>query len=166
MAEIVVENQTCKTCGAGVRPHAAFCYNCGGALAGNPGENESKNGNNKDSDILLTENNKENNKKEIVEKTQIVERNIEIRKFEDSGQTKVKDNKDNKNNKDKKPDLVKEAKLRSAASLRDKAKSFQKKEIEIVWEEPENSSGALLTIIALVLTAFAVTVVILAMYLK
>ena len=67
---------------------------------------------------------------------------------------------------DVKPGISEQAKLKSAASLRRKAKSFQKREVEIIWEEPQNASGGRLILIALLLTAFAVAVVVLAMYLK
>ena len=143
MAEIVVENQICEACGADIRPGSLFCYNCGGALDGQIEKIENKNGNNKTNDArreAIAE-------KEFVEKARI--ETIENAKI-----------------KDKKPDLVQEAKLKSAASMRRKAKSFQTKEVEVIWEEPENVSGVRLILIALLLTAFAAAVVIFAMYLK
>ncbi|HEX8288513.1 MAG TPA: zinc ribbon domain-containing protein [Pyrinomonadaceae bacterium] len=151
MAEIVVENQVCKTCGAEIRPNALFCYNCGGLVAESPIETESKNGSNESSNALIIDND------EVVEKTLIVEKNDENRKSVTAEKTKLSDTKSG---------IVKEAKLKSAASLRNKAKSFQRKEVEVVWEEAENTSGFLLPLIALLLTVFAVAVVILAIYLK
>lgn len=32
MAETLVKNQVCRECGSEARPHALFCYHCGGAL--------------------------------------------------------------------------------------------------------------------------------------
>ncbi|MBA2737503.1 MAG: zinc ribbon domain-containing protein [Pyrinomonadaceae bacterium] len=151
MAEIIVENQICESCGADVRPQALFCYNCGGSVAGQTEKTENNNGNNKIGDRLLRDDIKE----EVAEKTQPVESG-EVRKIEEKERIL----------KDKKPDVFEEAKLKSAASLRRKAKSFQKKQVEIVWEEPENSSNISLILVALLLTVFAAAIVWLALYLK
>jgi len=161
MAEIIVENQICETCGADVRPQALFCYNCGGAVGvqieKTENKTESKNGNNKSGDVLLKNNFKEEIKEETAEKPANSESNGDVRKIEVTAET-IK--------KDKKADVFEEAKLKSAASLRRKAKSIQPKEIEIVWEEPERISGLRLTLIVLLLTAFAAAVVFLAISLK
>lgn len=161
MAEIIVENQICETCGADVRPQALFCYNCGGAVGvqieKTENKTESKNGNNKSGDVLLKNNFKEEIKEETAEKPANSESNGDVRKIEVTAET-IK--------KDKKADVFEEAKLKSAASLRRKAKSIQPKEIEIVWEEPERISGLRLTLIVLLLSAFAAAVVFLAISLK
>jgi len=161
MAEIIVENQICETCGADVRPQALFCYNCGGAdgvqIEKTENKTESKNGNNKSGDVLLKNNFKEEIKEETAEKPANSESNGDVRKIEVTAET-IK--------KDKKADVFEEAKLKSAASLRRKAKSIQPKEIEIVWEEPERISGLRLTLIVLLLSAFAAGVVFLAISLK
>jgi hypothetical protein len=153
MAEIVVENQICESCGVDVRPQALFCYNCGGSVAGQPEKTENNNGNNKISDELLPD----NIKKESAENKRTAETIGEIRKFEVKEETVIKAGK---------PDVFEEAKLKSAASLRRKPKSIQRREVEIVWEEPERVSGLWLTLIALLLATFAAAIVILAMYLK
>jgi hypothetical protein len=153
MAEIVIENQICKACGADVRPEALFCYNCGGAVAEQIVKTESENGNNKTSDIWRRANSEE----VFVEKTQIADSESEVREIEVAEKTKIEN---------KKTEIFEEAKLKSAASMRRKAKSFQRKEVEIIWEEPENVSGVRLFLIALLLTAFAAAVVVFAMYLK
>jgi len=161
MAEIIVENQICETCGADVRPQALFCYNCGGAVGvqieKTENKTESKNGNNKSGDVLLKNNFKEEIKEETAEKPANSESNGDVRKIEVTAET-IK--------KDKKADVFEEAKLKSAASLRRKAKSIQPKEIEIIWEEPEKISGLWLTLIVLLLSAFAAAVVFLAISLK
>lgn len=152
MAEIVVENQICESCGVDVRPQALFCYNCGGSVAGQPEKTENNNGN-KVGVVLLPDNIKEN----FAENKRSVEPIGETQKFKVNEETAIKD---------KKPDVFEDAKLKSAASLRRKPKSIQRKEVEIVWEEPERISGLGLTLIALLLATFAAAVVILAMYLK
>ena len=153
MAEILVKNQICEACGADVRPQALFCYNCGGTVAEETVETENKNGNNEISEVWRRDNIEEKAEK----KTQIVESNGNVREIETIEESGIKD---------VKPSISEQAKLKSAASLRRKAKSFQKREVEIVWEEPQNSSSVGLILIALLLAVFAAAVVILAMYLK
>ncbi|MCU1290287.1 MAG: hypothetical protein JWN60_2516 [Acidobacteria bacterium] len=153
MAEIIVENQVCKTCGVNVRPQALFCYNCGSAISPNSSENGGKNGKSRIKDELFSG----KQQREVVEKTPVPDAIDETQKpvsIEKAGSA------------EKKPDLIKDAKLKSAASLRNKAKSFQKKEIEIVWEEPEEKSGAAFALVALVIMVFAIVIVFLAIQLK
>ena len=67
----------------------------------------------------------------------------------------------------KKPDIHEEAKLKSAASLRRKAKTFQKKKVEeIAWTGHENAPNGWFILVAVVLTLFAVAVFWAAMSLK
>ena len=152
MAEVLVENQICEACGADVRPQALFCYNCGGAVADEIVETENKNGNEEIGEVQ-----RDNIEEKAEKKTRIVESNGNVREIETIEKSGIKD---------VKPSISEQAKLKSAASLRRKAKSFQKREVEIVWEEPPNPSGARLILIALLLAAFAAVVVVLAMYLK
>ena len=59
-----------------------------------------------------------------------------------------------------------EAKLKSAAAMRRKSATFQKKQVEVVWEEHENAPNGWFISVALILTLFAVVIFFLAMYLK
>ncbi len=156
MAELIVENQICKTCGTDVRPQALFCYNCGGAVGFQPDSNENTNGNKK-SGVLPKSNHKEEVRDETANKTAVFEAEREVAQLQVKEET-IK--------KDKKPDVFEEAKLKSAASLRRKAKSVQPKKIEVVWEEPENVSGVRLTLIVILLTTFAAAVVFFAISMK
>ena len=65
-----------------------------------------------------------------------------------------------------KPSVSEEPKLKSAASLRKRTKSVQKKRVEIVWEEPESAPNAWFVLVGVLLTLFAVGIWLLAMYLK
>ena len=153
MAEILVENQICKNCGADVRPQSLFCYNCGGAVSDKALKVETKNGNGKISDVRERETIVEN----ASAKTQII-------KSENENSMPVV-SEQNKTN-DKTPNIHEEAKLKSAAAMRRKAKTIQKKEIEVVWEEPESISSVWLILITLAITIFAAAVIIVAKYLK
>ena len=65
-----------------------------------------------------------------------------------------------------KASIQEDAKLKSAANLRRRTKSFQKKPVEVVWEEPENAPNKWFPLVAIVLILFVVAIFYLAMYLK
>ncbi|MBS1792716.1 MAG: hypothetical protein JSS81_02610 [Acidobacteria bacterium] len=65
-----------------------------------------------------------------------------------------------------KPTIAEEAKLKSAANMRRKAKNFQKKTVEVVWEEPENAPNKWFPLVAIVLILLVVGIFYLAMYLR
>ena len=56
--------------------------------------------------------------------------------------------------------------MKTAASLRRKGKSFQRKTVEIVWEEPENAPNKWFPIVAILLILLVLVIFYLAMYLK
>ncbi len=153
MAETIVENQICNACGADVRTDALFCYNCGGAVATEPvaGDDDKKG---KVSDVWLRENIVENGKND----------SIPDKQKNDSEDSVTSESIFEKP--DKKPDMQTEAKLKSAASLRKKSATYQKKQIEVVWEEYENAPNGWFIAVALILTLFAIGVLFLAIYLK
>jgi hypothetical protein len=160
MAEILVNSPVCKNCGADIRPQSLFCYHCGAAVAA-PAEAESTNGTKKLSEEWLRENISEktvDNKKAPV-KTKIIEKKDE---------KKIEDLQEAVNAKEEKsaPSLHEKAKLKSAAAMRQKAKSIQKREIEVVWEESEKVFSPWLIITVVGFTVFAVVIVILALSLK
>lgn len=153
MAEILLEKQVCELCGVDVRAGALFCYNCGGAVSALPEKVENKNGSGLNGDAFAR-------------KTTTRERSKHV-KIEEASQRKISKIEIESDQKtDPKTTLQQEAKLKSAAVMRRKAKTFQKKEVEIVWEEQENPSSLLLILTALLLAVFAAAVIILAMTLK
>ena len=153
MAETVVENQICNACGVDVREGALFCYNCGGAVAP---ENVVEENDKKDkvSDIWLREKIVENGKNDKITE-QPEEESEESLIVETVADKPIP-----------KPNIQAEAKLKSAAAMRRKSATFQKKQVEVVWEEHENAPNALFISVALILTLFAVGIFFLAMYLK
>ncbi|HSK70910.1 MAG TPA: zinc ribbon domain-containing protein [Pyrinomonadaceae bacterium] len=139
MAEVIVENRICNNCEADVRKGALFCYNCGSSVAPELPLPVEKNGN----DVLFrTDDSVEENPAPITTKTNNFDKPIE------------------------KPAVLEEPKLKSAASLRKRPKSVQKKRVEIVWEEPESAPNAWFVLVGILLTLFAVGIWLLAMYLK
>jgi len=142
MAETTVENLTCQACGADVRPNALFCYHCGGSVA-----------------------------PELV---------VALKDRKDAGNVRFYKIADEEKNGDKsepikptivaeienKPILAEEPKLKSAATMRRRSKSFQPKRVEIIWEEHENAPNGWFIAVAIFLTLFAVGVLFLAIRLK
>jgi uncharacterized Zn finger protein (UPF0148 family) len=152
MAETLVENRTCSACNADVRKGALFCYHCGGSVA---------------PEIDVAENHKPAAdawfREEIVEERAEEEKLEQIEKPAEA-KTEVLEKSDIPI---EKPDVFEEAKLKSAASLRRKDKTFQKIRIEeVVWEEPENAPNGWFILVALVLTLFAVGIFLLVVYTK
>jgi hypothetical protein len=165
MAETLVEKKICEACGADVRHGSLFCYNCGGAVSLDLPESAKK----KEvsdawfqSDLSETNNLKTTPlKKETVEKAE----NTPIAKpidkptvgelLEGLGDKPIE-----------KPNIAEEAKLKSAANMRRKAKTFQRKSVEVVWEEPESAPNKWFPIVAIILILLVIGIFYLAIYLK
>jgi hypothetical protein len=162
MAKTLVEKEICDACGADVRPGSLFCYNCGGAVSEDP-EKFAKTNNKKNISAALKSDLSENNdlktaklKKdsfEAVADQPIKKPTAEL--LEKIAEKPIE-----------KPLIQEEAKLKSAANLRRRAKSFQRKTVEVVWEEPENAPNKWFPLVAIVLILLVVAIFYLAMYLK
>ena len=137
MTETSVKNEVCRHCGADVRPNSQFCYSCGGALAAETAANT------KDSPKIVESNNGDLSKQ-----------TTELKLAEPSAAPLSK------------PEIQEDGQLKSAASMRRKPKIYQPKQVEIIWEEPENAPNLWFILAAVVLTLFAAAVFYLAIYLK
>lgn len=156
MSQTTIEKEVCGACGADARPQAQFCYNCGGALLVAPAEKKS-------SLTPVTDASDATNASVINEETA---RTI------DGGTVILVEKKDAKRSEIVKETVVEKTvvqetvKLRSAAALRKKSKSSEKKIVEYVWEEHENAPNVWFILAAILLATIAVCALILAMYLK
>lgn len=150
MAETLVKNQICNACGADVRLNAIFCYNCGKSVTAQTviEENYKKD---EVSNVWLREKIGENGNKEKLEEKAELEKPLIVEQTADELIAK--------------PDIPEEVKLRSAATQR-KSTTFQKKTVEVAWEEHENAPNALFIMVAIILTLLAAGILYLAMYLK
>ena len=142
MAETLVKNKVCSACGVDVRQGSLFCYNCGSNVTGDSAASE------KNAEKTITEN--------ILLPDDIAD---------DKKLTVVKEDKTGTQNNGKitadgKP------KLKTAASMRRKPKTIQRKRVEVVWEEPESVSNFWFILVAVLLTLFAAGLWIAASYLK
>lgn len=150
MAETLVKEKVCNSCGADVRPNTSFCYNCGSAVA--PEIPHSANKTQKLSDGWFKNDLIEEKKSETVSgkiENKIVETENKIQPAEISEPEIV----EAETPENEKRDL---SKMDSAANLRRRGKSLQKKRVEIVWEEHDSAPNGWFIFIALLLTALAV----------
>lgn len=168
MAKTLVEKEICDACGADVRPDSLFCYNCGGAVSDDIPESvlerkqKISSGNNFRNDLPP-----DNNLKTTKLKNEAVEE-IEIKPIEKPSEKPFVDEFPAKTEEKlpERPSIQEEAKLKSAANLRRKAKIYQRKTVEVVWEEPENAPNKWFPIVAILLIFFVIAIFYLAMYLK
>lgn len=153
MAETLVKEKVCRACGADVRPLALFCYNCGSAVA---------------PDAPLTEN---NNKK--IENDWFQDEPVE-EEFESKGELIADKKLDVEENSEAAEEIADDetaekrdlSKMDSAANLRRRGKSVQKKRVEIVWEEHDNAPNGWFIFFAVLLTILAVAIWIISTYLE
>ena len=164
MAETIIENRVCGACGVDVRKGGLFCYYCGGAItpeiAATAANGDSV------SNGLIRENIEEEIKakkpkrvkdtsklkKSVVEKIdKPIEKPIDIPLEKPI----------------EKPQIQAEPKLKSAAAMRRRAKSIQKKVVEeVVWEEHENAPNVWFMVVAFILILIAAGLFFVAIYMK
>lgn len=151
MAETIVENKICSVCGTEVRKGALFCYHCGSAVA---------------PDIIALKADKINDENQVVVKKDFTEngQKDKRKKLKDRPENELVSLEEIAENPILIPEVQPETTLKSAASLRKKAKVYQKKKVEIVWEEHENAPNVWFILAAFLLTVFAVAVMWLALY--
>lgn len=150
MTATIIEEQNCKACGVDIREGALFCYNCGGAVSADEASSD-KDGDNSAavSDAWF---------REEIAPEEIAEEGAEEKSAEET------DAKDVVPIKSRLPETNR---LRSAAALRRKSKTFQKKRVEeVAWEEYENSSNSLFVVVAVVMALLTAAIFWLAIYLK
>ena len=167
MANTLAKKKICDACGADVRSGSLFCYNCGGAVS-DEGRDFAKDHHKVITASQLQSYLSENND---LKTTRLEKEGVE--NFEAAPITKPieKPSADELfGNKEPQPleksTVQEEAKLKSAANLRRRAKSFQRKTVEVVWEEPESAPNKWFPLVAIVLILFVVAIFYLAMYLK
>lgn len=160
MAKTIVKKEICDACGAEVRPGSLFCYNCGGAVS-EEGQEYARTHTGKISDAWMKADLAENNN---LKTTKLNAETVAEKPIEKPTVSELLEKIEEKPA--EKPSIQEEAKLKSAANLRRKAKSFQRKTVEVVWEEPENAPNKWFPIVAIALILFVIFIFYLAMYLK
>lgn len=173
MADTLVEKNTCKECGADVRPETAFCYNCGKPVT-QMMDAQAEDASDVwfaetlafDTPIAEPEGSDEIEtvvgKPEVKTEVAAVDPNAETRVFDEP----VEEAPEVPELDPLHHSLPTESALRSAASIRKKPKSFNRREVEVVWEEHQNPPVAKLILVTLGLVLFTVIVFLLAMQMK
>lgn len=140
----MTENRICGKCGVEVRPNSMFCYNCGGNVTDAPPVLETV----RKTDNLNGIDNPAQTSK-LTMPTVAVEPETAKEIAEVKTESKLVEE----------PEKIEEPKLKSAATMRRQAKSFQKKKVEVVWEEPTGDSLPRLLLVTLLLLVFVGVIV-------
>lgn len=150
MAETLIENQVCTTCGTDVRPNALFCYNCGAAVAEEvPSNNHQQKEKSSRKTKVKVKNNKPKIENDLINQPEEIEKE-NVLLAETKPETEGKD----------------DVKLKSAAALRNKARRLEPKKIEIIWEEHDNAPNLWFIGVAILLVIFTIIIYFIAMWLK
>lgn len=156
MAEIL-EKQICEACGADIRPKALFCFNCGSQVASDEEVQAEEANSKKISDAWF---------KEEIAPTPTQPAITEVAGKTAKKKTVAVEEKAKTDGKGKIAETSSSTKLRSAASLRDKSKSPEKKRVEVVWEEPSSAPNIWFLIVSLILVGFAVFILYAMLYIR
>ncbi|MEO7672635.1 MAG: zinc ribbon domain-containing protein [Pyrinomonadaceae bacterium] len=141
MAGAVVEKGVCRSCGVPVRETSSFCYACGESVlmardVDIEAVDNSHNGGSIDEDATL-----------LIREADVTAKPLEVEISPDALPAESK------------------PELRSAASVRRKAKAYNRKPVEIVWAERERSPTAFI-VVSILLVIFAGVLLGLALYMK
>lgn len=173
MAETLVEKRVCGECGADVRPNTAFCYNCGKSVS----LAEEEDGHTDEAsdawfgETLVSE----------PEPDEELEETVAIPEPEETQETVVipepqETGIEAEISAETKPDtpdidpihhsLPVEGGLKSAASIRKRPKTFQKREVEVVWEKHDDPPTSKFILVTLIFVLFTIAVFFIAMQMK
>jgi hypothetical protein len=185
MAETLVEKKVCGECGAEVRPQTSFCYNCGKSVTETPDRDPTDEpssiwfGETIISDGPEPEPEPTHEPEDAV--TEAFEGLVPAEPATDPAEYETEkidredlelENIEPETAPD--PDLLDpihhslpvESGMRSAASIRRKAKTYQRREVEVIWEEYEGKSNLKYILITLLVVLFTVIVFWIAMTIK
>ena len=175
MSKTLVEKKICDACGADIRPGSGFCYNCGGTISLEEREDLPKTAASIDPKAVddawrqndLGETSDFQTSSIDLKTTKLKEEVVEVIDLKPIGKPSDEPlNQTIESIPAEKPALPEDAKMKSAANLRRKAKSFQRKTVEVVWEEPESAPNKWFPLVAIILILLVVGIFYLAMYLK
>lgn len=153
MAKTAVEEKICDACGADVRAGSLFCYHCGGPLGDAPKASVQVSDAWLKGDLVAESDLKTTR---LDQKKVLVEEPDEEKSVAESEQIEAKSETPKKS----------DEQLKSAAGMRRKAKSFQRKTTEIVWEEPDTAPNKWFPLVAVLLILLVVGIFYVAMYLR
>lgn len=144
MSGTAVQQEVCSACGTEIRNQALFCYHCGEAVEMI------------DEPIPMPETGaklKKGRKRAVREVSE--DESDEL----DESSEELQSGKRGKNGK-------RDLNLRTAASLKNKARRVEPKRVEIYWEEHESAPNSWFLLVSLLIVVFTIIIFVLAMYLK
>lgn len=153
MTESVVETPVCEACGADVRKGSLYCYNCGGPVAPESIAAEKSQTRSAANDAWF--------RADIVESKKLETTRL------DKGKKKKKETPvEEKPTGDAIPKagIAEESGLRTAASLRRKGKTIERKDVEVIWEEPEPGPNLKFILATLVMLLVVIVIYLVASY--
>ena len=162
MTGTAVEKEICTECGAEIRAEAAFCYNCGGEVkpidtsVASDDVSEAWLREDIKDESLQTEKPDEVDKPIVMPLEVIGDEVDEAVSYEETSVTEPKT----------KTRVKPKIKMKSAASLRKKPKSLERKTVEVVWEEREGNANVWFIAMSVLITLLVAGLFLLAMYLK
>ncbi len=153
MTESVAETPVCEACGADVRTGSLYCYNCGGPVAPESIAAEKSQTRSAANEAWF--------RAEMVESKKLETTRLDKKKKKET----VVDEK-TVDETAPKPGIAEEAKLRTAASLRRKGKTIERRDIQVVWEEPEPGPNLKFIVATLIMLLLVAGIYLAAAYLK
>lgn len=190
MAETLVEKKVCAECGVDVRPQTSFCYNCGKSVTETPdrkpveeassiwfeetlareepepaAEPEPEPEPAEDPSDAVTE----SWEGPLAAEPELEPEPEAAEEEHEKDGTEVLEPEDKPSVDEMDPihhSLPVESGMRSAASIRKKPKTFQRREVEVAWEEYEGRSGLVYVLITLLVVLFTIIVFWIAMNMK
>lgn len=145
MAGTVVKKEVCRSCGVEVRETSSFCYSCGEPVLAR-----------QEPDVIPADTQIVSGNGRLVQESPSIEIDPpQVSEVPAAGEISADTFRASEN----------KTKIRSAASLRRKAKAYNRKPVEIAWVQRERSPTAFI-VVSIALIIFAAVLLALALYLK
>lgn len=159
-----MEKTVCVSCGTEVREGSSFCYSCGELISGKPTKAKKRSRKASKNGRPVKETNRldaEGPEQAIEQEEQLVEQPVEILTYPIPVEEPVIEDKTVLAE-----SVVEDsAKLRSAASMRRRTRTFERKPVEVMWVEREKPNLTFI-IVSLLIVGFAAGLLVFALYLK
>lgn len=153
---MALSKEICEACGAEIRDGSQFCYNCGGPVTEEAVRMSQASV--QVSDAWL--------KEDLVAAGGLETTKLDRTKIDEAEQAIDRPTEPVGEPVSSEPELQPESKLKSASNMRRKPKSFQRKAVEIEWEEHDGGPNKLFPLVALLITLAVVGIYFLAEYMK
>lgn len=162
----MVEKRVCGKCGADVRPDTAFCYNCGKSVSPEaPAPDEAAEASDAwFGETLVSERPAEELAEPVEPEPEPEPAEPEV---EETADVSVEETIPEVSDIDPiHHSLPVEGGLKSAAAIRKRPKTYQRREVEVVWEEHKDPPMSRFILVTLLFVLFTIAVFLIAMQMK